>query len=150
MPTSQKPIVQIFLSSCEILYPFLMSITCIQKNNLSRWYIFKYLRGYLAHPSKLPWTSLIAQLVKNPSAIQETLVGFQGQEDLLEKRQATHSNILGLPLWLSWQRICLQCRKPEFDLWVGTIPWRSERLSWYTGLENSMDCIVHGVTKSQT
>ena len=29
--------------------------------------------------------SLIAQLVKNLPAMQETLVGFLGQEDLLEK-----------------------------------------------------------------
>ena len=29
--------------------------------------------------------SLIAQLVKNPSAMQETPVGFLGPEDLLEK-----------------------------------------------------------------
>ena len=27
---------------------------------------------------------------------------FLGQEDPLEKGQATHSSILGLPLWLSW------------------------------------------------
>ena len=46
--------------------------------------------------------SLIAQSVKNPLAIQETLVLFLGWEDLLEKGQATHSSILGLPLWLSW------------------------------------------------
>ena len=45
---------------------------------------------------------LIAQLVKNPPAMQETLVGFLGQEDPLEKGQATHSSILGFPLWLSW------------------------------------------------
>ena len=30
-------------------------------------------------------TSLILQLVKNPPAMQETLVGFLGQEDPLEK-----------------------------------------------------------------
>ena len=29
--------------------------------------------------------------------MQETLVQFLGQEDLLEKGQATHSSILGLP-----------------------------------------------------
>ena len=45
---------------------------------------------------------LIAQLVKNPLAMQETLVQFLGQEDLLEKGWATHSSILGLPLWLNW------------------------------------------------
>ena len=46
--------------------------------------------------------SLIAQLVKTPSAVQETLVRFLGWEDLLEKGQAIHPSILGLPLWLSW------------------------------------------------
>ena len=44
--------------------------------------------------------SLIGQLVKNPPAMQETLVRFLGQEDPLEKEQATHSNILELPWWL--------------------------------------------------
>ena len=47
------------------------------------------------------WASLIAQLVKNPLAMQETPVQSLGQEDPLEKGQATHSSILGLPLWLS-------------------------------------------------
>ena len=41
--------------------------------------------------------SLVAQLVKNLPAMQETLVRFLGQEDLLEKRETTHSSILGLP-----------------------------------------------------
>ena len=45
---------------------------------------------------------MIAQLVKNLPAVQETLVRFLGWGDPLEKRQATHSSILGLPLWLSW------------------------------------------------
>ena len=38
--------------------------------------------------------SLIAQLVKNPPAMEETLVRFLGQEDPLEKGKATHSSIL--------------------------------------------------------
>ena len=36
----------------------------------------------------------MAQLVKNPPAMQETLVRFLCQEDLLEKGQATYSSIL--------------------------------------------------------
>ena len=47
------------------------------------------------------WASLIAQLLKNLPAMQETPVQFLGWEDLLEKGQVTHSSILGLPLWLS-------------------------------------------------
>ena len=48
------------------------------------------------------YTSLIAQLVKNSPAMQETLVRFLGQEDPIEKGYATHPSILGLPWWLSW------------------------------------------------
>ena len=29
---------------------------------------------------------------------------------------------LGLTWWLSWWRICLQCRSPGFEPWVGKIP----------------------------
>ena len=39
---------------------------------------------------------------ESPPAMQETLVQFLGWEDPLEKGWATHSTILGLPLWLSW------------------------------------------------
>ena len=38
--------------------------------------------------------SLLAQMVKNLPAMQETWVQSLGQEDLLEKRMATHSSIL--------------------------------------------------------
>ena len=48
------------------------------------------------------WASLIAQLVRNLPAMQETPVQFLDQEDLLEKGWAMHSSIPGLPLWLSW------------------------------------------------
>ena len=46
--------------------------------------------------------SLVVQLVKNPPAMRETPVQFLGQEVPLEKGTATHSNILGLPWWVSW------------------------------------------------
>ena len=42
----------------------------------------------------LHWASLIAQLVNNPPATQETSVQFLGWEDPLEKEMATHSSIL--------------------------------------------------------
>ena len=53
----------------------------------------------------------------------------------------------GLPWWLSDESICLKCRRPGFDPWVGKIPWKREQ---YSGLENSLDCIVRGVAKSRT
>ena len=47
--------------------------------------------GYLLQYS---WASLVAQLVKNPPAMQETWVRSLGWEDPLEKRKAIHSSIL--------------------------------------------------------
>ena len=55
-------------------------------------------KGY---PLQYSWASLVAQVVKNLPAMQETLVRFLGQENPLEKGQATHCSILGLTLWLS-------------------------------------------------
>ena len=54
---------------------------------------------------------------------------------------------IGYPLQYSWVSLVvqlvknhLQYRRPGFDPWVGSIPWRSLQ---YSGLENSIDCIVH-------
>ena len=56
----------------------------------------------------------------------------------------------GLPLWLSWWRIRLQFGRPGFNPWVGRSPGEGKGYQLqYCGLENSMDCIVHGVAKSQ-
>ena len=47
-------------------------------------------------------TSLnIWKFMVHGSCIAETPIQFLGQEDPLEKGQATHSSILGLPWWLS-------------------------------------------------
>ena len=46
------------------------------------------------HPLQYPWASLVAQLVKNPPAIQETWVQSLGWEDPLEKGMATLSSIM--------------------------------------------------------
>ena len=51
--------------------------------------IDKYIDSVLVHG-----TSLMAQMVKNLPAMQETQVGSLGWEDPLEKRMATHSSIL--------------------------------------------------------
>ena len=40
------------------------------------------------------WASLIAQLIKNPPTMQETLVRFPGWKDSPEKGKAIHSSIL--------------------------------------------------------
>ena len=46
------------------------------------------------------WASLVAQLVKNPPAKQDTQLQSLGGKDPLEKEMATHSSILA---WkISW------------------------------------------------
>ena len=47
--------------------------------------------GYSLHYS---WASLVAQLIKNSPAMQETWVRSLGWEDPLEKRKVTLSSIL--------------------------------------------------------
>ena len=69
-------------------------------------------REGIVFPLQYSWSSLVAQLVRNPPAIGETWVWSLGWEDPLEKGT--------------------------------TYPLQ------YSGLENSMNCIVHRVAKSWT
>ena len=46
------------------------------------------------YPLQYSWASLVAQLVKNPPAMQEPWVRSLGWEDPLEKGTASHSSIL--------------------------------------------------------
>ena len=90
------------------------SKVCEEYLNITSQGIFPFLAELPALPGrqdtryKKQWesnnmgASLIAQLVKNPPAMQETPVQILGWEDPLEKGQATHSSILGLLLQLSW------------------------------------------------
>ena len=48
----------------------------------------------IGYPLQYSWASLVAQLVKNPPAMQETWVRSLGWKDSLEKEMATHSSIL--------------------------------------------------------
>ena len=48
----------------------------------------------IGYPLQYSWASLMAQLVKNRPAMQETWVRSLGWEDPLEKGKASHSSIL--------------------------------------------------------
>ena len=48
----------------------------------------------ILHLSRSLRASLVAQMVKNLPAMQETQLQSLGQEDVLEKGMATHSSIL--------------------------------------------------------
>ena len=66
----------------------------------------------IGYSFQFSWAYLVAQLVKNPPAMQETWVHSPGWEDSPGERKGY--------------------------------------LLQYSALENSVDCIVHGVTKSRT
>ena len=59
-------------------------------------------REGIGYPLQYYWASLVAQLVKNPPAMQETWIQSLGWEDPLEKGKTTHSSIL------AW-RIIVHC-----------------------------------------
>ena len=62
----------------------------------------------IGYPLRDSWASFVAQLVKNPPAMQETWVRSLGWEDLLEKGKATHSSILAWRIpWAAKSRIQL-------------------------------------------
>ena len=44
------------------------------------------------------------------------------QSDSLQRRLSPYFR---LPCWLRQERICLQCRRPGFNPWVGKSPWRA-------------------------
>ena len=60
---------------------------------------------------------------------------------------------MGLPWWLRWQRICLQCRRPGCDPWVEKIPWKKAWeptpvfLPGESHKQRSLVASVHGVTR---
>ena len=60
------------------------------------WYFFNsfYVQFYSIYVQSYHLTSLLAQLIKNLPAVQETQVRFLGQKDPLEKEMAAHSSIL--------------------------------------------------------
>ena len=76
------------ISACNRVYISIISRPCLFKKK-NEYYTCKWEMG----------ASLIAQMVKNLPAMQETWVQFLGQEDPLEKGMATHSSILaqGIP-----------------------------------------------------
>ena len=62
--------------------------------------------------------SLIAQLVKNLPAVQETLVQFLGREDPLEKGQATQ-----VSSWASLVAQLVKNRPAMWENWVPSLHW---------------------------
>ena len=82
----------------------------------------------------------MAQLVKNLPAMQETSVRFLGQEDPLEKGQATHSSILGFPCGSAGKEFACNVGDLGSISGLGRSPGEGKGYPLQnSGLENSMD-----------
>ena len=83
--------------------------------------------------------------------MQETQVQSMGQEDPLEKEMATHSSILGFLGGSAGKESACNAGNLGSISGLGGSPEEEKGyLLQYSGLENFMDCIVHGVAKSRT
>ena len=81
---------------------------------------------------------------RGPSSIPGS--GRSSGEGIVYPRQYSSASLVAQPV-----KNLPQCGRPGFDPWVGQFP--GERKGYwlqYSGLENSMDSIVHGVAKSWT
>ena len=72
------------------------------------------------HSSGCKTNNRLIWLLKRFTYISEAEKAFQFHISKGDAKEEGHS----LSRWLRWWRICLQCRRPEFDPWVGKIPWR--------------------------
>ena len=96
------------------------------------------------------WASLIAQSVKNPRAMQETLVDSWVGEICWRRDRLPTPVHLGFPCGSAGKEST--CNAGDLgSTWVGKIPWRKERIPtpvFWPG--ESMDYTVHGVAKRWT
>ena len=96
-----------------------------------------------------PREAVIAQLVKNLPAMQETPVQFLGWEDPLHRLPTPV--FLGFPCGSAGKKSTCNAGDPGSIPGLGKSPGEGKGYPLqYSGLENSMDCIVNGVAKSQT
>ena len=102
----------------------------------SRTHLLHWAKKYMGMPKSHPVCSgdtssnhyRIWQAQTMPFVRCTNSVTYISDSEVMEKPGATTTDHLTPPSQLSWERICLQCRRPGFSSWVGKIPWRRERL----------------------
>ena len=98
--------------------PFQCNLTCFPDSLIGSFIYLSILCTFnmlFSFPYPICWSSLVAQMVKRLSAMQETRVRSLGQEDPLEKEMAAHSSTLAWKIpyteeprklqSMGWQRI---------------------------------------------
>ena len=106
-----------FISNC---WPLLMWLKILIRGNypgLPGWALNTIINVLIWERGRLDGHTLVAQLVKNLPAVQETWVQSLSQKNPLEKKMATHSSIL------AWK-----------ILWTNTLagytPWSHKSQTW--------------------
>ena len=88
---------------------------------------------------------------KESACNTETLIQFLGQEDPLEKDRLPTPVFLGFPCGSASKESACNAGDQGSIPGLGRSPGEGKGYPFqYSGLENSMDCTVHGVTKSRT
>ena len=104
----------------------------------------------IGYPLQYSWASLVAQLVKNPPAMQETWVQFLGWKDPQEKGKAAHSSILSWRIpWTPWGHKELDMTE-RLSLRIHTFTARAESyvflwlpyFNWHNVLEIHQYCLI--------
>ena len=95
--------------------------------------------------------SLIAQLIKNPPAMQLTPVQFLVRKTPWRRDRLATPVLLGFPCDSAGKESTCFVRDMGLIYGLGRSSEEGKGYPFqYSGLENSMDCIVHGVAKSWT
>ena len=93
----------------------------------------------------------MAQLVKNPPAMQETCFGSLGREDPWRKDRLPTPVFLGFPGSSVGKESTYNAGDVSLILELGISAGEGNGYPLQdSGLENSMDCVVNGVAKSPT
>ena len=120
-----------------------------------KWILLYDRSRFNGHP-QLPWYNLL-KMTGNPLGFPGSSAGKEsacntGDPGLIPGSGRSAREGIGYPLQYSWASLVAQLVKNPptmWEPWVGKIPWRREWLPLqYSCLENPLDCIVHGVTKS--
>ena len=124
--------------------------------SLYHWYSILVLFSFCSECTTLKFNtsllieaSLVAQLVKNPSAMQETVVQFLVGKIPWRRDSLPTPVFLGFPCGSARKESACNAGGLGSITGLGTSPGEGKGYSLqYSGLENSMDCIVHGIAKS--
>ena len=105
----------------------------------------------ISYPLQYSWTSLVAQIIKNPPAMQETRFSFWVGKIPWRRDKLPTPVFLDFPCGLTGKESA--CNAGDLDSIPGSGRSRGEGKGYplqYSDLENSMDCIIQWVTKSRT